>query len=129
MTIFLFTLIIFLGSLLAGLLGSLTGLGGGVIIIPMLTLAFGVDIRYAIGTSIVAVIATSTGAASAYVKKGFTNIRIGMFLEIATTMGAVGGAVIAVYAATNIIAIIFGGILLVSAFLSIKKKPNYIEQA
>ena len=101
MTILLFTLIIFLGSLLAGLLGSLTGLGGGVVIIPMLTLLLGVDIRYAIGTSIVAVIATSSGAASAYVKEGFTNIRLGMFLEIATTLGAVGGAIAAVYAPTN----------------------------
>lgn len=127
MTILLFSLIIFLGSLLAGLLGSLTGLGGGVVIIPMLTLAFGVDIRYAIGTSIIAVIATSSGAASAYVKEGFTNIRLGMFLEIATTLGAVGGAIAAVYAPTSAIAIIFGGILLVSAFLSLKKKPNYIE--
>ncbi len=127
MTILLFTLVIFLGSLLAGLLGSLTGLGGGVVIIPMLTLAFGVDIRYAIGTSIVAVIATSSGAASAYVKEGFTNIRLGMFLEIATTLGAVGGAIVAVYAPTNAIAIIFGGILLISAFLAVTKKPNRIE--
>jgi len=127
MTVLLFTLIIFLGSLLAGLLGSLTGLGGGVVIIPMLTLGFGVDIRYAIGTSIVAVIATSSGAASAYVKEGFTNIRLGMFLEIATTLGAVAGAIAAVYAPTNAIAIIFGCLLLFSAFLSLKKKPNYIE--
>ncbi len=127
MTIFLFTLIIFLGALLAGLLGSLTGLGGGVVIIPMLTLLLGVDIRYAIGTSIVAVIATSSGAASAYVKEGFTNIRLGMFLEIATSLGAVGGAIVAVYAPTHTIAVIFGCILIVSAFLSLKKKPNPIE--
>lgn len=127
MTVLVFTLIIFLGSLLAGLLGSLTGLGGGVVIIPMLTLALGVDIRYAIGASIVAVIATSSGAASAYVKEGFTNIRLGMFLEIATTLGAVGGALFAVYAPTSIIAIIFGCILIVSAFLSVRPKPNYIQ--
>lgn len=128
MTLFLFTLIVFLGSLLAGLLGSLTGLGGGVVIIPMLTLGFGVDIRYAIGASIVAVIATSSGAASAYVKEGFTNIRLGMFLEIATTLGAVGGAIVAVYAPTNAIAIIFGCILIASAFLSLRKKANHIQQ-
>lgn len=128
MTLLLFTLIVFLGSVLAGLLGSLTGLGGGVVIIPMLTLGFGVDIRYAIGASIVAVIATSSGAASAYVKEGFTNIRLGMFLEIATTLGAVGGAIAAVYAPTNAIAIIFGCILIASAFLSLRKKANHIEQ-
>lgn len=127
MTVLSLTLIIFLGSLLAGFLGSLTGLGGGVVIIPMLTLVLGVDIRYAIGASIVAVIATSSGAASAYVKEGFTNIRLGMFLEIATTLGAVGGAIAAVYAPTQAIAIIFGFILLMSAFLSFKKKPDYLE--
>ncbi|MGN6165266.1 MAG: sulfite exporter TauE/SafE family protein [Flavisolibacter sp.] len=123
MTILLFTLIIFLGALLAGFLGSLTGLGGGVVIIPMLALGLGVDIRYAIGASIVAVIATSSGAAAAYVKEGFTNIRLGMFLEIATTLGAVCGAIVAVYAPTEAIAVLFGFILLISAFLSLKKKP------
>lgn len=92
MTILTLTLIVFLGSMLAGFLGSLTGLGGGVVIIPMLTVAFGIDIRYAIGASIVAVIATSSGAAAAYVKEGITNIRMGMFLEIATTAGAIMGA-------------------------------------
>ena len=126
MTALLLTLIIFLGSLIAGLLGSLTGLGGGVVIIPMLTLGLGVDIRYAIGASIVAVIATSSGAASAYVKQGYANIRLGMFLEIATTLGAVGGAVIAVFAPTQTIAVIFGIILLVSAYLSLKKKPAFL---
>ena len=86
MSVLLFTIIVLLGAFLAGLLGSLTGLGGGVIIIPLLTLALGVDIHYAIGASIVSVIATSSGSAAAYVKEGITNIRIGMFLEIATTI-------------------------------------------
>ena len=80
-----FTLLVGLGSLVAGFLGALTGLGGGVVIVPMLTLAFGVDIRYAIGASLVSVIATSSGAAAAYVREGYSNIRIGMFLEMATT--------------------------------------------
>ncbi|MBE9020711.1 TSUP family transporter, partial [Chroococcidiopsidales cyanobacterium LEGE 13417] len=87
MNILEFTLIVGLGSLLAGFLGALTGLGGGVVIVPLLTLAFKVDIRYAIGASLVSVIATSSGAAAAYVKEGFTNVRIGMFLEVATTIG------------------------------------------
>ena len=87
-----FTLLIAAGSFLAGLLGSLTGLGGGVIIVPLLTLLFGVDIRYAIGASLVSVIATSSGAAAAYLKEGFSNIRVGMFLEVATTIGAICGA-------------------------------------
>ena len=80
------------GSVAAGFLGSLTGLGGGVVLVPLLALGFGVDLRYAIGASLVSVIATSSGAAAAYVKEGYSNIRVGMFLEIATTLGALGGA-------------------------------------
>ncbi|MGA7414272.1 MAG: sulfite exporter TauE/SafE family protein, partial [Bryobacteraceae bacterium] len=89
-----FTVLVALGSLLAGFIGALTGLGGGVVIIPMLTLLFHVDIRYAMGASLISVIATSSGAASAYVKQGFSNVRIGMFLEIGTTAGAITGAII-----------------------------------
>ena len=122
MTILTFTLILLAGAYLAGLVGSLTGLGGGVVFIPLLTLVFHVDIRYAIGAALLASIANSSGAASAYVKEGITNIRLGMFLEIATTIGAVGGAVIAVYTPTNTIAILFGSILLFSAAMTIRKK-------
>src|SRR5207245_10936781 len=92
MNVLVFTLLVWLVSLGAGFLGSLTGLGGGVVLVPLLTLVFKVDIRYAIGASLVSVIATSSGAAAAYVKEGFSNIRIGMFLEIATTGGALLGA-------------------------------------
>ncbi len=122
MTILTFTLILLVGAYLAGLVGSLTGLGGGVVVIPLLTLVFHVDIRYAIGAALLASIANSSGAASAYVKEGITNIRLGMFLEIATTVGAVAGAVIAVYTPTNTIAILFGAILLFSAAMTIRKK-------
>jgi uncharacterized membrane protein YfcA len=102
----------------AGLLGALTGLGGGVVIVPLLSLGFGVDIRYAIGASLVSVIATSSGAAAAYVKEGYSNIRIAMFLEIATTIGALAGAFIAGMVSTTLIAIVFGIVLLYSAFAS-----------
>src|SRR5512146_2361420 len=95
MNIFEFTIFIWLGSFFAGFLGSLTGLGGGVVIVPLLTLVFGVDIHYAIGASLVSVIATSSGAAASFVRQGFSNIRIGMFLEIATTTGALAGAAVA----------------------------------
>jgi uncharacterized membrane protein YfcA len=113
-----FTLIVWAGALVAGFLGALTGLGGGVVIVPLLALGFGVDIRYAIGASLVSVIATSSGAAAAYVKEGFTNIRIGMFLEIATTVGALVGAFLATRLPVAVIAIIFGLVLLYSAVLS-----------
>jgi uncharacterized protein len=113
-----FTLIVALGSLVGGLLGSLTGLGGGVVIVPLLTLGFGVDIRYAVGASLVSIIATSSGAAAAYVREGFTNIRIGMFLEVATTLGALAGAVIAGLVSPGVVTVIFGVVLGWSAIAS-----------
>jgi uncharacterized protein len=119
-----FTLLIAGGSFLAGLLGALTGLGGGVIIVPLLTLLFGVDIRYAIGASLVSVIATSSGAAAAYLKEGYSNMRVGMFLEIATTIGALCGAFLAARIPTAAIAIIFGLVLLYSAWTSVAQPPE-----
>ncbi len=118
MNIVEFSLLVWVASVLAGFLGSLTGLGGGIIITPVLTLVLGVDIRYAIGASLVSVIATSSGAAAAYVREGFSNIRIGMFLEIATTLGALGGALLATKMPTSAISIIFGLVLLYSAYAS-----------
>jgi uncharacterized membrane protein YfcA len=125
MSVLLFTLLVLLGSLIAGFLGSLTGLGGGVVIVPLLALVFHVDMRYAIGASLVSVIATSSGAAAAYVREGFSNMRIGMFLEIATTIGAIVGALIATHVATSTIAIIFGLVLLYSAYLSLRPQPAH----
>ena len=114
------------GSLLAGLLGSLTGLGGGVVLVPMLVLLFKVDIHYAIGASIISVIATSSGSAAAYVREGFSNMRIGMFLEIATTLGAVGGAWLATRTPTRGIAIVFGVVLLYSVYISFQKHDGEV---
>lgn len=122
----IFVTILFVGALLAGFLGSLTGLGGGVIIVPLLTLGMGVDIKYAIGTSLVSVIATSSGAASAYVREGITNIKIGMFLETATTSGAILGAAIVLLVPTNAIMILFGIVLLYSGFNSFKNRREEI---
>ena len=124
MTILTFTAVVAIVSFVAGLLGSLTGLGGGVVLVPLLTIFFHVDIRYAIGASLVSVIATSSGAAAAYVKEGFSNIRIGMFLEIATTFGALLGAFVATWVPTSVIATIFGGMLLYSAYLSRRPRPE-----
>jgi uncharacterized protein len=125
MTILVFTLLVGLGSLVAGFLGSLTGLGGGVVIVPLLTVAFGVDIHYAMGASLVSVIATSSGAAAAYVKEGYSNIRIGMFLEVATTCGALVGAFAVTRLPPHIISVIFGVVLLFSAYYSSRpRKPS-----
>lgn len=125
LTVLELSTLLLLGALFAGFLGSLTGLGGGIVIVPLLTLAFGVDIRYAIGTSLVTVIATSSGAAAAYVREGYTNIRLGMLLEIATTIGALVGAYLAGFLATSLIAVIFGVVLLYSAYLSSRPRPEY----
>src|SRR5207253_7685639 len=105
-------LLIFAGSVVAGVIGSLIGLGGGVLIVPLLTLAFGLPIYFAIGASIISVIATSSGAAAAYVRDHLTNLRVGMFLELATTTGALCGAFLAGLLAQNVLSIIFGIILL-----------------
>lgn len=104
----------------AGFPGSLTGTAGGVVIVPRLTLLFGVDIRYAIGTALDSVIATSSGTAAAYVKDGSANIRLGLFLEIATTFGAIGGAFLATRVSGNSIAVVFGAVLLYSAYTMIR---------
>ena len=120
-------IILFLGAVSAGLLGSLTGLGGGVIINPLLTLGFGVPMHFAIGASLISVIGTSSGAAVAFVKEGFTNMRIGMFLEIATTIGAIVGALVSGMLNPNTIGIIFASILLLTVILNLKGKPDHQE--
>lgn len=112
---------ILLISIFAGGLGSILGLGGGIIVTPALTLLFGVDIQHAIGASLISVIATSSGAAVAYIRDHITNIRVGMFLEIATTVGAVTGAVIGGIISPNSLYIIFGLLLIYSALAMLQK--------
>jgi uncharacterized membrane protein YfcA len=119
-SIYALTGILAVGSFLAGLIGALTGLGGGVVLIPMLTLLLGIDIRYAIGASLVSVIATSSGAAAAYVREGYTNVRIAMFLEIGTSLGAIFGAYLAGWVHTKWIGLIFGIVLLHAAITSLR---------
>lgn len=115
-------------SLEAGLLGALTGLGGGVVIVLLLALWFGVDVRCAIGASLIAVVATSCGAAAACVKEGFTNLRIGMFRGIATTFGAVFGAFIAAKISTSTVAVIhlFLILLLMQFIPSLNRLPRWL---
>jgi hypothetical protein len=127
MSVLAFTALVIVGSISAGMLGALTGLGGGMVIVPMLTLLFHVDLRYAIGASLISVIATSSGAAAAYVKEGYTNVRVGMLLEIATTLGALGGAYLAGRIGTGSIAVIFALVLLYSAYRSTKPLAEHIS--
>jgi uncharacterized protein len=111
----LFFALVFLGSVVAGLVGALVGLGGGIFVVPLLTGVFGVPFAAAAGASIVSVIATSSGAAAAYVRDRITNLRAGMFLQVATTVGAICGAFLAVFVPTALLFIVFGIVLLISA--------------
>lgn len=115
-------------SISAGILGSILGLGGGIIVTPALTLLFGVDIQHAIGASLISVISTSSGAAIAYIRDGITNIRVGMFLEIATTVGAITGALIAGLISPQLLYIIFGLLLLYSALAMLKKTKEELPE-
>lgn len=120
----LFTLLIWVGSLIGGFLGALVGLGGGVVVVPLLTVIFHVDIHYAIGAALVSVIATSSGAAAAYLREGYSNVRVGIFLEMATTTGALAGAALVLYLHASVISIIFGVVLIYSAYASIHEVPR-----
>jgi hypothetical protein len=125
MTILTITILVLVGSFAAGLLGSLTGLGGGLIIVPMLTLLFHVDLRYAIGASLVSIIATSSGAAAAYVREGYTNVRVGILLEVGTVIGALIGAALANVTPTQVLAILMGVVLLVTAYRSMQPRAEH----
>jgi len=114
--------LLFIISIAAGVLGSLIGLGGGVVVVPVLTLLFHVDIRLAIGASIVSVIATSSGAAAAYVRDRMTNLRAGMFLEIATTTGAVSGAYLTTLLPARVLFVLFGVVMAYSAVATYRKR-------
>jgi uncharacterized membrane protein YfcA len=111
-------------SVAAGLLGSLVGLGGGIIIVPILTLVYHIDIRLAIGASLLSVIATSSGAAVAYVRERLTNLRAGMFLEIGTTLGAISGAYLITRVSDRALFILFAVVLVYSSSILLRKKPK-----
>lgn len=128
MTPLLFVLTVAAISFIAGFLGSLLGLGGGIIVIPALTLILHVDIRLAIGASIISVIATSTGAAASYVRDRLANLRVAMFLELGTTTGAIIGAYIAGIVHPRFLFILFSVILGYSAFAMLRGRRLTEEQ-
>jgi uncharacterized membrane protein YfcA len=120
---------ILLVSYTAGLVGALAGVGGGILIVPALTVVFGVDLRIAVGASIISVIATSSGAGAAYVRDELTNLRIGMFLELATSSGAVVGALLAAIVAPQFLYLLFGVVLLVSAGMQVLRLGEELPPA
>lgn len=117
-----FAIAVAAASVAAGLVGSLIGLGGGIIITPLLVLGFGIEIRYAMGAALCSVIATSSGAAAAYLRDGVSNMKIGLFLCLATTVGAVCGALLATVMNPAVLSIVFGAALLATVGLSLQKK-------
>jgi uncharacterized protein len=124
MTTAVFSLLVLIVSYFAGLLGALTGLGGGIVIIPALVLLFKVNIHYAMGASLISVIATSSGASVAYLREGYTNLKIGILLESGAVIGALVGAYLVYFMPTAIIAIILGAVLIFSAFFSLKRRET-----
>lgn len=129
MLVIAFIVLMFFVSILAGIFGSIVGLGGGVVIVPVLTILFGVDIHFAIGASIVAIIGTSSGAASTYVKDKVTNLRVGMFLELASASGAIVGAAVAAYTNSPMLKLIFGLILLATIIPTLMKIAEDIPRS
>lgn len=129
MSVSIFFIIVFVVAILAGVVGALTGLGGGIIIVPILSLGLGVPLKFAMAASLISVIGTSSGAAAAYVKEGITNLQIGMFLQIATIVGSILGAILVVYVniSVDILGIIFGIVLIITALLTAQKKPDHLE--
>jgi len=125
MTDIIFILSLLLSSIIAGFIGSLTGLGGATVLVPIYTLFLSIPLEYATGASLISTIATSSGAASAYIKDRITNVRIGMGLEIATTSGAIIGSLLAHYIYEHqlvfILFIIFGIVILASVYPQLKK--------
>lgn len=111
-------------SVVAGFIGSLLGLGGGVIIVPVLTLVFGVDIKYAVAASLVSIIATSSGAAAGFLKDHLTNLRLAIFLEVGTVFGAMTGFLLSTHMKSSTLYFCFGGFLLFSAFMMFRQKKD-----
>ena len=115
-------------SIVAGFIGSLLGLGGGIIIVPVLTLIFGVDIKYAVAASLVSTIATSSGAAAGFLKDHLTNLRLAIFLEVGTVFGAMTGFLLSTYMKSSTLYLCFGGFLLFSAFMMLRQKKDPLAE-
>lgn len=124
MTILVFSALLLMFAFLAGMLGALTGLGGGIVVIPVLVLLFHIDIHYAMGAALISVIATSSGTAAAYMREGYTNLRIGLFLETATVVGAFTGALLIAVVSKTLLAVLFSFVLFLSAFLTIRRREE-----
>jgi hypothetical protein len=120
----MYSILLLLISICAGFLGSLLGLGGGIIVVPALTLFFGVDIRYAVAASLISIIATSSGAAASFLKDHLTNLRLAVLLELGTVAGAMTGFLISTEIKSSWLFLLFGGFLLFSSVMMFRKKGD-----
>lgn len=127
MSILVFSGLLLILSYFAGILGAVTGLGGGAVLIPALVLLFHINIHYAMGASLISVIATSSGATSIYLRHGLSNLRIGMLLEVGAVLGALLGALLVKQVPVSIIAILLGCVLLISAYFVLKRREEQEE--
>jgi hypothetical protein len=109
-------LVLLLVSILIGVIGSLLGIGGGVFLIPIMTLGLGIDIKVAAATSLVTIIVTSSSSAPRYLREGLVNVKLGMFLEIFTVTGAIIGALLVSYLDTNMVEALFAIVIIYAAF-------------
>jgi uncharacterized membrane protein YfcA len=128
MSVLALTICLLIASTLVGVLGALTGLGGGVLLVPMLVLLFHVNVHYAVGASLISVMATSSGASAAYIREGYTNLRIATLLQVPTVGGALLGALLAGHLRGRVIAIIFGVVLIASASLSLRRRREFQDE-
>ena len=117
-------LVLLTSAIVAGFLGSILGLGGGIIMVPVLSLYYHVNIRYAIAASLVSIVATSSGAAASFLRESLTNIRLAVFLELGTVLGAMTGFLISVYVNAQILFLLFGGFLFLSVFFIIQSREE-----
>lgn len=122
----MFELLLLITSIGAGFLGALLGLGGGIIVVPVLTLVYHVDIRYAIAASLISIVATSSGAAASYLKDSLTNLRLAVFLEVGTVSGAIVGFLISSFIKAQFLFLLFGTFLLFSALMMLRKRGEHI---
>jgi uncharacterized membrane protein YfcA len=122
----MYEFILLFSSIAAGFLGSLLGLGGGIIVVPTLTLLFHVEIRYAIAASLISIVATSSGAAASYLKDNLTNLRVAVLLEIGTVTGAISGFFIAKHLDSKHLFTLFGSLLLFSGVMMLREREEVL---
>ena len=120
----MFAVVLLLSAIFAGFLGAILGLGGGIILIPVLTLYFGVNIKYAVAASLISIIATSSGAAAGFLKDHLTNLRLAVLLEVGTVLGAIVGFLVSRYISGSILFLLFGFFLLMSALMILRRRES-----